>query len=88
VGLQIWLPDSANPKFQCRSCGKAFFEGEDRQFARHASACADANYGEAKAQTVAAKMPAVFGDETIDHELERYAKLHAEAILEGRKRLS
>ena len=88
MGLQIWLPDTAQPAYRCRSCGKTFTRQEFKAFTRHATQCADDHYQDAKAETAASKMPGLFGPDTIDHELEAYAKEHAEAILEGRKRLS
>jgi phage FluMu protein Com len=88
VDRQIWLPSSAVPTDRCRSCGKTFTRSEFKAFVDHSSRCAEEHYQDAKNETVAAKMPGLFGPDTIDHELEAYAKEHAEAILEGRKRLS
>ncbi|RJQ08789.1 MAG: hypothetical protein C4558_07480 [Dehalococcoidia bacterium] len=39
MGLELWIPPSARPKYKCETCQKPFYEGEERAWAAHCKRC-------------------------------------------------
>jgi hypothetical protein len=76
MGLQLWIPRSARPKWQCRvpGCDAEFYEGELRQYEAHVARCAADHHDELMARKDRERPPAFF--QPHDPEYYEWARTH------------
>lgn len=86
--MEIWLPERARPVLFCRVCGEGYPERDRAGYERHVVRCADEHQDQLAELRLSARLPAIYGEDTIDRELEGWVDEHRVELIEGRKRLS
>lgn len=74
--MSLWIPRTAEPKYQCNvpGCDKVFYENERVQWEQHVASCARAHHDELQAAYNKARPPVLY--KPFDPEYAAWAKKH------------
>ncbi len=89
MGLIVVRHNDREPAYRCLCCSDGiFYEGEERAYEQHVVLCSKRHDEEMRAQSLREKAPHIFDPGVSgDVELDRWVRVHREALLEDRLRM-
>jgi hypothetical protein len=72
--MDLWVPSSARPAFQCRICGAQFTEKQRTEYGLHGAACYRAHEAEVRSQSLRVRAPEAYGPDSFDRELQAHLR--------------